>query len=126
MLANIAWWGAAIIGAGIIFIGARFLAQPIVAASGYGMPGSPQTFNGFHGWLAVKGVRDIVSGIFIFIVMANGAPHLVGWFMLAATLIPIGDAAIVLRSGGTKTAAFAIHGATALVMLAIAAALIAA
>jgi hypothetical protein len=44
--------------------------------------------------------------------------------MLAAATIPIGDAAIVLRSGGPKAAAYFIHGATALVMLAIGVALI--
>jgi hypothetical protein len=39
--------------------------------------------------------------------------------MLAATAIPVGDAAIVLRSHGPKSAVYAIHGATAAVMLVI-------
>jgi len=120
MLTTIAWWGAALIGVGIVFIGARFLVLPLQAAAGYGIPGGVTTSNGFHGWLAVKGVRDIVSGFFIFLLMASGEPRLLGWFMLVASLIPFGDAAIVLRSGGTKAAAFGIHGATAIVMLAIA------
>jgi hypothetical protein len=72
----------------------------------------------------VKGVRDIASGIFLWILLANGAPHLLGAFMAAASLIPIGDAAIVLRSGGTRLAAFGIHGATAAVMLAASVALL--
>ena len=37
--------------------------------------------------------------------------------MAAASLIPLGDAVIVLRSGGTRAAAFGIHGATAVVAL---------
>jgi hypothetical protein len=38
--------------------------------------------------------------------------------MVAASLIPIGDAAIVLRSGGPRSAAYGIHGVTAVVMIA--------
>jgi hypothetical protein len=39
--------------------------------------------------------------------------------MLAATGIPLGDALIVLRSNGPKATAYGVHGATAVVMLAI-------
>ncbi|WP_406386117.1 DUF4267 domain-containing protein [Streptomyces sp. NBC_01618] len=42
-----------------------------------------------------------------------------GWFMLAATGIPVGDALIVLRSNGPRSAVYGIHGTTAVVMLAI-------
>ena len=42
---------------------------------------------------------------------------LLGWLMLAAAGIPLGDAAIVWRSNGPKVAVFAIHGVTAAVML---------
>jgi len=34
--------------------------------------------------------------------LANGSARLLGWFMLAATLIPVGDALIVLRSKGPE------------------------
>ena len=75
-------------------------------------------------WLAVKGTRDIVSGLFVFLLMANGSPRLLGEFMLVASLIAFGDVAIVLRSGGSRTAAFGIHGVTALVIIAVGAILI--
>ena len=68
-------------------------------------------------YLHVKGIRDIASGLFVFILMAAGATHLVGWVMLAATIIPIADAAIVLGNGGSKSIAFGVHGVTAIVML---------
>ncbi|MFC9951574.1 DUF4267 domain-containing protein [Streptomyces prasinus] len=45
-----------------------------------------------------------------------------GLFILvlpAATVIPVGDALIVLRSDGPKAAAYGMHGATAAVMLVI-------
>ena len=44
--------------------------------------------------------------------------------MAAASIIPVGDAVIVLRSGGSRAAAFGIHGVTAVVMLAAGAALL--
>ena len=51
--------------------------------------------------------------------MAYGSAHILGWFMLAATLIPVADAVIVLQQGGSRTVAFGVHGATAVAMLII-------
>jgi len=116
------------VGVAIIFLGARFLLAPQAAAAGYGVPVEPRLAQAPaaspYPWLYVKGVRDIASGVFLFILLANRAPHLLGAFMAAASLIPIGDATIVLRSGGSRAAAFGIHGATAAVMLAASAALL--
>ena len=117
-----------VIGAAIIFLGVRFLLAPQTAAAGYGLPVGPREARTSTGspypWLYVKGLRDIVSGIFIFILLANRAPHLLGAFMAAASLIPLGDAVIVLRSGGPRATAFGIHGATAATALAASAALL--
>ncbi len=44
--------------------------------------------------------------------------------MAAAGVIPVGDAAIVPRGGGTRAAALGIHGAAAADMLAASAALL--
>jgi hypothetical protein len=118
MLTNVATVLAGLIGVGIIFVGARAFWAP-QAAVGFGIPGTPTEDRSFQAWLAVKAVRDIASGLFIFILLAGGSPHLLGWFMLAATGIPVGDALIVLRSNGPKAAVYGIHGATAVVMLAI-------
>lgn len=68
-------------------------------------------------YLSVKGVRDIATGLFVIILMIAGATHLLGWVMLAATIIPIVDATIVLRNGGSKSLAYGAHGVTAAVML---------
>jgi hypothetical protein len=130
MLTTLASIVSGVIGVAIIFLGARFLVAPQTAAAGYGVPVEPAAeqapARGPYPWLYVKGVRDIASGLFTFILLINQAPHVLGAFMAAASLIPIGDAAIVLRSGGTRAAAFGIHGVTAAVMLAASAALIAA
>lgn len=107
---------AGLIAAGIIFIGARFIAAPRVAAAGYGVQADlSQPSAGAY--LSVKGVRDIASGLFVIILMVAGATHLLGWVMLAATIIPLADAAIVLRNGGSKSIAGGVHGVTAAVML---------
>ena len=128
MLTTLAFIVSGLIGVGIIFIGARFLLAPQAAAAGYGVPVEPpgvQTQTGSpYPWLYVKGVRDIVSGIFIFILLANRAPHLLGAFMAVASITPVGDAVIVLRSGGTLATAIGIHGATAAVVLAASGALL--
>jgi hypothetical protein len=106
------------IGAGILFIGARALWAPRAAVD-FGIPDTPTDDRTFRAWLSVKGVRDIASGLFLFILLAGATPHLLGWFMLAATVIPAGDALIVLRNNGPRTAVYGIHGATAASMLVI-------
>jgi hypothetical protein len=118
MLTNVATMLAGLIGMGIIIVGARAFWAP-QAAVGFGIPDTPTEDRSFQAWLAVKAVRDIASGLFIFIPLASGSPHLLGWVMLAVTGIPVGDALIVLRSNGPKSAVYGIHGATAVVLLAI-------
>jgi hypothetical protein len=120
---TIAYTLAGLIGAGIIFIGARFIIAPRVAAAGYGVQadlGEPSA----GAYLSVKGVRDIASGLFVFILMAAGATNLLGWVILAATVIPLADATIVLGNGGSKAIAWGVHGLTAAVMLITAALLL--
>ena len=109
---------AGLIGGGIFLIGASYFWAP-QSASGFGIPRTPVADRTFQSWLRVKGVRDIASGLFIAVLLANGSAHLLGWFILTATFIPVGDALIVLHSKGPKAAAYGIHAATALVMVVI-------
>jgi hypothetical protein len=113
-----------LIAVGIVFIGSRFWWDPATASRDFGIPNPPSLSTGFTAWLAVKGSRDIVCGLFVFLLMANGSPRLLGEFMLVASLIALIDAAIVLRSGGSRAVAFGIHGLTALVIIATGASLI--
>ena len=114
--ATIGYALAGLLAAAIIFIGARFLVAPRVAAAGYGvLPDLDHP--GAGAYLSVKGVRDIATGLFVIILMISGTTHLVGWVLLAATIIPIVDATIVLRNGGSKSIAYGVHGGTAVVML---------
>lgn len=116
ILTTIGYVLAGLIAAAIIVIGARFLIAPRAAAAGYGIqPDLSQPSVGAY--MSIKGIRDIASGLFVIILMIAGQTHLLGWIILAATIIPLADTTIVLRNGGPKSIAWGIHGATAAVML---------
>jgi hypothetical protein len=104
--------------------GARFLLAPSTAAAGFGIAAWHDGGKA-DPYLSVKGVRDIASGLIAVILLAARMPHVLGWFELAASTIPIGDAIIVLRSNGPKATVYGVHGATAVVLLATAALLFA-
>ena len=114
--ATIGYALAGLIAAGIIFIGARFIVAPRAAAAGYGVQADLDQRSA-RAYLSVKGVRDIASGLIVVVLMAAGATHQLGWVILAATIIPLADTAIVLGNGGPKSIAWGVHGLTAAVML---------
>jgi hypothetical protein len=117
MVTTFGFYLSGVIAVGIIFIGCRFLLAPSTAAAGYGVTTSTEPHS--QAYLYAKGIRDIASGLFIAILMAYGYPHALGLFMLAATIIPVADAVIVLRQGGSRAIAFGVHGSTAVAMLII-------
>jgi hypothetical protein len=117
MQATIGFYLSGVIAVAIIFIGGRFLVAPSTAAAAYGVPAGAEPHS--RAYLSAKGIRDIASGLFIAILIAHGSAHALGWFMLAATLIPVVDAVIVLQQGGSRAVAFGVHGGTAVVMLII-------
>ncbi|MGW2282519.1 DUF4267 domain-containing protein [Streptomyces sp. NPDC001770] len=123
MLTTIANVLAGLIGAGIVLIGVLGIVAPR-GSVGFGIPDTPADSPSFQAWLTVKAVRDLACALFLFILLAAGPTQLLGWFMLAAACIPVGDASIVLRVGGPKSAAYGVHGATAAVMLAVGALLL--
>lgn len=103
----------------IIAIGSRFLLSPDVATDAFGVaPGNARALT------AIKGVRDIVSGIVPLVVWWQAGPRMLGWTMLAASLTPIADALIVVTNGGTTTHALSVHGSTAAVLVAVSTVLI--
>jgi hypothetical protein len=122
-LTNVAYVIAWIVGAGIIFVGARFLLVPGPSAAGYGVTVGPQAGDA-NAYLAVKGARDIAFGLIAIALILGATPQALGWFMLCAAVAPIGDALIVLRYRGPKLTAYAVHGATAAAMVVAAALLL--
>jgi hypothetical protein len=96
----------------INFIGLRFLLAPKAAADGFGV--------GLHdarAFTAIKGVRDITSGIVPLVVWRVAGQSAFGWAMTAAALTPIGDALVVISRGGSLGTALGMHGATAAVLI---------
>ncbi|MEU5868795.1 DUF4267 domain-containing protein [Nonomuraea sp. NPDC047529] len=103
----LAFVGALFIG----YVGVSYLLAPQSMAPNFGLPSWPHGEGA--GFLAVKGVRDLASGLVILAVLMTGNRRVLGWVVLAAALTPIGDMFIVLLSGGDPATAFGVHGATA-------------
>jgi hypothetical protein len=106
----IAW----VVAIGIIGIGIVYVAKSERNAASFGLPRLPE--RDARGWWQVKGVRDIVSGVLVVVAIFTARPDL-WWLILVLSLIPLGDAVVVLINGGRKTAAVGIHGATAAAMI---------
>lgn len=118
LLTQIGYALSGLIAIAIILLGSRFWLAPGGASAEFGIAASPPLSPGFSAWLSVKGTRDMASGFFVILLMVNGMPHILGEFMLAASLIAFGDMVTVLRSGGNRTLAFGMHGLTGLVIVA--------
>ncbi len=106
---------AVLVGLFIIYVGLEYLLTPQAAAAGFGVATWPRQDG--TAFLAVKGVRDIATGLLVFALLLSGHRRALGWAMLALAFIPVGDMVIVLSHGGTPATAFGIHGLTAAVVL---------
>jgi Domain of unknown function (DUF4267) len=91
-----------------------YAAKSEMNAAGFGLPQLPK--REARGWWQVKGVRDIVSGVLVIVAIVTARADL-WWLILVLSLIPLGDALVVLTNGGRKGTAFGIHGATAAAMI---------
>jgi Domain of unknown function (DUF4267) len=70
-------------------------------------------------WLRLKGIRDVASGLVVLTMMLTTDARAVGIALLVEAIVPLGDMSNVLGSGGSKSAAFSIHGVTFAVMLVV-------
>ncbi|XVQ14119.1 DUF4267 domain-containing protein [Spirillospora sp. CA-255316] len=107
---------AALTGAGITYVGLRYLLDPVGSAQTFGLPEWPT--GDAAAFLNLKGVRDLASGLTVFALLARGKREALGWVMIAFATIPAGDMLTVLAHHGSKAAAFGVHGATAVAVLA--------
>lgn len=106
---------AGLVGTLVVLMGAWAVSAP-AAFAGFGIPGTRDDDPTALAWIRVKGVRDVSLGLVLALALVAGGPTLLGCFLLAATVVPAGDAAIVLRSGGPRSAGLGVHGLTAAVM----------
>ncbi|WP_267888417.1 DUF4267 domain-containing protein [Nocardia yamanashiensis] len=100
------------IGAGfIIFTGTGYLLAPQSMAANFGLPTTPD--EAANGFLNIKGVRDIATGLVILAVLATRQYRAVGPVTLAIALIPTGDMLTILLRRGSTVTALSVHGLTA-------------
>ena len=106
---------AGTIAAGIIAVGARFLVDPRGAARAYGVPLDSDADR----WLtAVKGVRDMASGLVVAGAMALPGRDATRRMVALQTIIPIADGVIVATRFGARRPGFlAMHWGTAALMV---------
>ena len=103
---------AVLVSVAIAVIGLRFLVVPDAATRAFGVrPDDARALT------AIKGVRDITSGVVPMVVWAVAGVPALGWALIAASITPWGDMGIVLARGGSRTAAFGIHALTAALLV---------
>ena len=108
----------ALIAVGVTFIGCFYLVSPERALKSFGLkPPAPDADT--RAWLRLKGIRDLGAGLLVLTLMVTAERRTLGIALLVLSVIPFGDMSIILRSGGSKSKAFTIHGATCAVMLVI-------
>ena len=110
-------FGVALLAAlAIIGIGIGYLTRPGAMAPSFGLP-LPGDGAAVAGWLRLKGVRDISSGVLVLTFMALRAPRPLGVVLLVLALSPLGDMTVVLAGRGRVRTALSVHGVTAAVMI---------
>jgi Domain of unknown function (DUF4267) len=101
---------------GVIVIGCFYLVSPERISGSFGRK-PPASDADTRAWLRLKGIRDVASGLVLLTMMLTADSRLVGIALLAFAIIPLGDMSIILGSGGSRSKAFSVHGATCAVML---------
>src|SRR5215831_17915619 len=109
---------ATLLAVGIIVIGCFYLLSPERISGTFGLK-RPAPDADTRAWLRPKGIRDVVAGLVVLAMMLTADRRSVGIALLVEAIIPFGDMSIVLGSGGSKSRAFSIHGATCAVMLVV-------
>jgi hypothetical protein len=115
----VSWSGlmAALVAVGITVIGIREVFQPAIAAEQFGVPLTHQSDADF---LAIKGARDVASGVVVFALLALHNRESLIYAIAALTLIPIFDGLIVFRHAAWSfVPQILIHWGTAVFMLVI-------
>jgi hypothetical protein len=109
---------AALIAVGIIVIGCFYLASPERISATFGLK-PPASDADTRAWLRPKGIRDVAAGLVVLTMMLTADRRSLGIALLVLAVIPFGDMSIILGSGGSKSKAFSIHGATCAVMVVV-------
>ena len=109
---------AALMAVAIILIGCFYLASPERMTGSFGLK-PPASGVDTRAWLRLKGIRDVASGLVVLTMMLTVGTRSVGIALLVLAITPFGDMSVILGSGGSKSKAFSIHGATCAAMLVV-------
>jgi hypothetical protein len=109
---------AAVMAVAIIVIGCFYLLSPERISGSFGLK-PPASDADTRAWLRPKGIRDVAAGLVVLTMMLTADTRSVGIVLLVEAIVPLGDMSIILRSGGSKSRAFSIHGVTCAVMLVV-------
>jgi len=109
---------AALMAVAIIVIGCFYLASPERMTGSFGLK-PPASDVDTRAWLRLKGIRDVASGLVVLTMMLTVGTRSVGIALLVLAITPFGDMSVILGSGGSKSKAFSIHGATCAAMLVV-------
>ncbi|WP_433726657.1 DUF4267 domain-containing protein [Nocardia sp. CA-129566] len=102
----------AVLGAGfIMYVGGGYLLTPQRMAPEFGLTDWPR--GEAVGFLNVKGVRDVVTGLIVLALLAAGQRRAAGVSLLTIALIPTGDMLTILVRRGSTATALRVHGFTA-------------
>ena len=109
---------AVLMAVAILVIGGFYLFSPERMTGSFGLK-PPAADADTRAWLRLKGVRDIASGLVVLTLMLTTGARSLGIALLVLAVTPLGDMSVILRSGGSKWAAFSIHGVTCVAMLVV-------
>ena len=113
MIANAA---VALIGIGLLTIGALAIAAPETAALMFGVP--TQTTEA-RAYVWATATRDVAIGCFFLVLLALRVSRTaLGASLIVMALIPIGDFVNVYSNAGQSTMALLLHGGSSVVFLA--------
>ncbi|MEU0501829.1 DUF4267 domain-containing protein [Nocardia sp. NPDC005998] len=103
--------GALVGTAFIMAVGGGYLVAPDSMAPNFGLPDWPR--GEATGFMNVKGVRDVVTGLILLALLAARQRRAVGIAMVTIALIPTGDMLTILVRRGSTATAIGVHGLTA-------------
>lgn len=82
----------------IVLAGGRFLVDPIGGQAAFGIPQVDTDGNlSFH---YIKGIRDVVIGVYILILVYHKHEKLLGWFLFVSGAIAATDGWVVMGYNG--------------------------
>jgi hypothetical protein len=100
----------------IVYIGVSYVLTPETTAPGFGLPSWPSGDG--DGFLILKGIRDIVSGLVLASLLVTGHRRALAWVLLVESITPFGDMTNVLAHHGSVATALGVHGLTAVLVAA--------